>query len=807
MKKIYPFHKWFVISTIFLLCSNYVQAQNIFPSTGSAGIGTATPNASSILDMVSTSKGMLMPRMTITQRDAIVSPATGLIIYQTNSTPGFYYYNGSAWAAVKAKGWSLTGNSGTNPATNFLGTTDAQPLIFKINNQKAGYLGTSSTTNTGFGYQTLNSNTTGVSNTANGYQAMYSNTTGAYNSANGVQALYVNTSGHDNTANGFWSLLSNTIGYYNTATGGYALYSNLGGIGNTANGISALRFNTNGSDNTAAGANTLFYNTTGYSNVAIGSNALFNNTAAHNLVAIGDSALYNQSVNGFGDYGNTAIGSKTLYSNTVGSFNTATGFRALYSNAGYAADNTANGAYALTSNTYGFDNTASGNAALSANTTGSSNTATGAYALVFNTSGSSNTTGGFYSLYRNTTGYSNTALGISALFNNTIASNNVAIGDSALYSQNGQYAVNTAVGSKALYSNINGTYNLADGNLALYHNDAGYFNTASGYAALYRNTGGYGNTALGADALSNNINGYNNTVVGSGADVNNASYSNSSAFGYQSLITASNQVRIGDINVTSIGGYRAWTNLSDGRVKKNIKENVPGLAFINLLKPITYNLDLDEADKIMERPVIKDKNGKPIQRSQENINARRVQQQVVCTGFVAQDVEATAKKIGYDFDGVDAAKNSKDLYGLRYSEFVVPLVKAVQELSKMNDVKDAKIYDLETRLAKLEAIMNDKQSINNIQHSTSNISTAFLAQNIPNPFSNTTTISYSLPQNFKTAQIIVTDKTGKVLKQLNVSSGKGSVQINAATLSSGAYQYSLLVDGKLIDTKQMILTK
>jgi hypothetical protein len=50
---------------------------------------------------------------------------------------------------------------------------------------------------------------------------------------------------------------------------------------------------------------------------------------------------------------------------------------------------------------------------------------------------------------------------------------------------------------------------------------------------------------------------------------------------------------------------------SDKRVKKNIKENVPGLAFINKLKPVTYNLDLNAIDKIVQRPVIKDKDGKP----------------------------------------------------------------------------------------------------------------------------------------------------------------------------------------------------
>jgi trimeric autotransporter adhesin len=66
-----------------------VNAQtNTFPSSGAAGIGTTTPDASSLLEIKSTSKGLLIPRMTLTQRNAIAAPATGLMIYQTNS-PGF----------------------------------------------------------------------------------------------------------------------------------------------------------------------------------------------------------------------------------------------------------------------------------------------------------------------------------------------------------------------------------------------------------------------------------------------------------------------------------------------------------------------------------------------------------------------------------------------------------------------------------------------------------------------------------------------------------------------------------------------
>ncbi len=76
----------------------------LFTATAYAqvGVGTTTPDTSAALDITSTTKGLLIPRMTETQRDAISSPATGLMIYQTDGTVGFYYYNGSSWSEVAA---------------------------------------------------------------------------------------------------------------------------------------------------------------------------------------------------------------------------------------------------------------------------------------------------------------------------------------------------------------------------------------------------------------------------------------------------------------------------------------------------------------------------------------------------------------------------------------------------------------------------------------------------------------------------------------------------------------------------------
>jgi hypothetical protein len=76
------------------------RAQNIFPATGSVGIGTTAPATSALLEVRSTTKGVLLPRMTATQRAAIASPAIGLLVYQTDGTRGFYAFDGSVWKTL-----------------------------------------------------------------------------------------------------------------------------------------------------------------------------------------------------------------------------------------------------------------------------------------------------------------------------------------------------------------------------------------------------------------------------------------------------------------------------------------------------------------------------------------------------------------------------------------------------------------------------------------------------------------------------------------------------------------------------------
>jgi hypothetical protein len=517
--------------------------------------------------------------------------------------------------------------------------------------------------------------------------------------------------------------------------------------------------------------------------------------------------------------GSTYLGNGIKINNNT-YYNTASGWQALSNNVGYY--NTANGAMALFANYSGSANTATGFQSLFSNS-GSYNTANG-YQALYNNSGAYNTANGYQALFFNS-GTHNTASGIYALYSNGTGGNNVANGSYALYN-NTTGGDNTSTGVYAMYENTSGIFNVVDGGSALFNNSTGSYNTAGGYGAIYNNTSGNYNTAVGYWALNQNFDasyntalgtyagasphGWNNTFIGSETDVTSSDIYNGTALGNNVVITASNQVRIGNNFVTSIGGFANWTNISDGRVKKNIKENVPGLAFINKLKPVTYNLDMDAVDKIVQRPALKDKDGKSLalKTSRADMNARNAKQQIVYTGFVAQDVEKAAKEVNYDFSGVDAAKNDKDLYGLRYSEFVVPLVKAVQELSKQNDSLQKQNDAFEKRIEKLEAIMNMQSATTNDQPQITNISAASLDQNIPNPFSNTTIIRYTLPQEYTTAKIIIADRSGSVLKEMKISgAGKGNVQIDASTLAQGSYQYSLMVNGQLIGTKQMILTR
>ncbi len=386
----------------------------------------STPDNSAILDVKSTNKGVLIPRMTEAQRTAIGSPANGLLVYQTDNTPnstiGFWYYDVNVWRKLET-GWQLTGNQGTIDGTNFVGTTDNVPLNFRVNNQKSGRIGLGGDGSTFLGYQAGNSDDFSDNrNTFIGYFSGFASTTGYENATLGYQALQNNTTGNSNVALGAYALSGNTTGSRNVAIGQSTLVNNTTGDQNVAIGQAALNNNTSGSNNVAIGQATLLNNTTGTNNLGIGQAALVDNTTGNQNIAIGQAAL-NKNTTG---NNNVAMGQSALVDNTTGSQNIAIGQAALNKNT-TGDDNIAIGQSAMFDNTTGIRNSALGQTALNKNTTGNQNTAVGASAL-FENNGNDNTAVGQASLNFNTTGNNNTALGQAALIHNQTGSDNVAIG-------------------------------------------------------------------------------------------------------------------------------------------------------------------------------------------------------------------------------------------------------------------------------------------------------------------------------------------------------------------------------------------
>ena len=245
------------------------------------GINNTNPDTSAALDIVSTDSGILIPRLTETQRTAISAPATGLLVYQTNNVSGFWYYDGIQWIELdKTPSWNLTGNAGTDPNVNFLGTTDDLDIIFRRNNLRVAFIGDDQIA---FGTSSLAPSSTGSQNIALGNFSLRANTTGYHNIAIGSRSLYSNIDGNSNIAVGLYSLQENISGTNNIAIGRFALKDNLSEA-NVAIGNSALILNTSGEYNIAIGRRAMNDNTTGSYNTVVGADSGLIETGNYNTV-------------------------------------------------------------------------------------------------------------------------------------------------------------------------------------------------------------------------------------------------------------------------------------------------------------------------------------------------------------------------------------------------------------------------------------------------------------------------------------------------------------------------------------------
>ena len=171
-----------------------------------------------------------------------------------------------------------------------------------------------------------------------------------------------------------------------------------------------------------------------------------------------------------------------------------------------------------------------------------------------------------------------------------------------------------------------------------------------------------------------------NTFIGANTRLTYDLYNgltNSTAIGYDTLVYASNQVEIGNMEVTQIGGAVSWSNFSDIRTKKDIEDIGYGLDFITALRPVQFRMKKGDGRTDF--------------------------------GFIAQDIEAL---LGANYSVLGIGGDKDRTLSLRYTDFIAPMVKALQEQqaiieAQKEDIRSQKekVKELATRLSRLEALI------------------------------------------------------------------------------------------------------
>ena len=346
---------------------------------------------------------------------------------------------------------------------------------------------------------------------------------------------------------------------------------------------------------------------------------------------------------------------------------------------------------------------------------------------------------------------------------------------------------NTGVTSIVQPLVVNGSFNAKGGILRQSGASASLLFERTGFSAMAMGAGGNAGFTIDEDfdfeirattrsqVLTRAISAGRYIMKGDGADGH-------SAFGFAATSATSRSRFNGTIVVNG-------TILpSDKRLKEDVKEYNKGLDALMQINTISYKY-----------------NGKG---GIDNMGRTHV-------GLFAQELQQIAPELvtSEDYYTVDEVTNEKtfeDTYlqindtGIKY--LIINAVQEQQEIiDGLNDKLEAQddvISSLVVRLEALEKGSDDVSAIN------ADVNSAYLLQNKPNPSQGQTAIDFNIPGDFNNAEILLTDETGRLIKKISIQEkGLGSLNLNATELSSGMYNYSLIVDGQIIDTKRMVLAK
>lgn len=251
----------------------------------------------------------------------------------------------------------------------------------------------------------------------------------------------------------------------------------------------------------------------------------------------------------------------------------------------------------------------------------------------------------------------------------------------------------------------------------------------------------------------------------------------------------------GDVIAT---GTVSWT--SDAQLKQNVNDLQPKTALeaILRLQPKTYQY------RTADFPYLGLSRG-----NQYGLLAQEVEQ--VLPDLVSEIKHPEIRNIKGQ-----VTSPSYDYKGLNYVGLIPVLISAVKQQQTKIDSLETVITD---RLTQLEERINGccgtgesnkrdgnegaEISAHQMSIELSTMQVIVLEQNVPNPFAEQTSISYFIPEDIKQAQIIFSDMLGRTIKTADVQTGYGVITVFASSLSTGQYSYSLLVDGKVVETRKM----
>jgi hypothetical protein len=541
--------KKIILAMAFLYAADEARAQSFAINTDGS-----TADASALLDVKSNNKGVMIPRMNKAQKNAIVAPATGLLVFQiAPDSAGFHYYDGTKWLWLPASNsldtiaWKTNGNTGTNAATHFIGTKDNVPLSFRQNNNWLGRL--DATAKNYLIGAASGQNGTGTSNVFIGDSV-------AYKSRASSAVIIGDHAGFN--INNF------NEGYRSVIIGDYAGDSSVANWSTIVGNLAGRRNQVWGSTffGSSAGEN----NTIGY-NCFIGDNSgLKNKTGTHNTF-IGNLTGYNNNANN-----NTAVGMYALLNNLTTDNNTAVGAFSLFANTGKA--NTAVGAYALRSlqSVPSQWNVAIGDSA--------------AYNLAF---GANNVVMGAWAFKDHTTGSRNTAIGNFALGESTNGDENTALGENSLSNTNNN--LNTGIGKNAGVTNFSGTNNTFLGGFA----DAGLNNLTNATALGFRSRVDASNAlVLGSINGVNGATASTNVGIGTTNPLTTLDVNGGIRTRYSGTVikTVTPGLNLAYVNV--IPGLPAGWDLTNTMVLVSIADGVTGTIYqVKLINPNLIEVDMN----------------------------------------------------------------------------------------------------------------------------------------------------------------------------------------------------------------------